>query len=141
VILEHVFDGESIAPHSVGCDGVGLLGTWWEHSARRYLNELGERLGTAGLLAAAASPGVLAAIDQHSAAVRDILHFGVPGTAAVAGAVLLAGYARGVLDEAAAQGWTMPSVVDWSTADWTTLRLVAVCALADRPAEEPALEA
>ncbi|WP_257900991.1 DUF6401 family natural product biosynthesis protein [Saccharothrix obliqua] len=81
--------------------------------------------------------GVLAAVDQHAAAVRDILAVGAPAAAA---AVLLAGYAKGVLDEAAAVGWRLPPVVEWPTADWTTLRLAAVCALA-RNADEPAMEA
>ncbi|RKT53531.1 hypothetical protein C8E97_2098 [Saccharothrix australiensis] len=102
-------------------------------SARRFLDRLGGEVGMAAVLPV----GVLAAVDQHSAAVRDILAYGAPTAAAV---VLLAGYAKGVLDEAAAHGWSLPPVVEWPRADWTTLRLAAVCALA-RDADVPALEA
>jgi hypothetical protein len=120
---------------------------WRDFSARRFLDRLSDELGIAAVLTPGVlAPGVLAAIDQHGAAVRDILAFGVPAAAvagAVAGAVLLAGYARGVLDEAKAQGWEPSAIVDWASpdwanADWLTLRLVAVCHLARR--DEPALE-
>ncbi|MFD0202595.1 MULTISPECIES: DUF6401 family natural product biosynthesis protein [Saccharothrix] len=112
---------------------------WRDFSARRFLDRLSDELGIAAVLAPGVlAPGVLAAIDQHGAAVRDILAFGVPAAAVAAGAVLLAGYAKGVLDEAKAQGWELPAIVDWASADWLTLRLVAVCHLARR--DEPALE-
>ncbi|GAA1332319.1 hypothetical protein J7S33_07375 [Saccharothrix algeriensis] len=97
-------------------------------SARRFLDRLGGEIG----IAAALPVGVLAAVDQHSAAVRDILAHGAPAAAAE---ILLAGYARGVLDEARAHGWSPPPLVDWPRADWTTLRLAAVCSLA-RGADE-----
>ncbi|ONI91255.1 hypothetical protein ALI22I_09285 [Saccharothrix sp. ALI-22-I] len=113
---------------------------WRDFSARRFLDRLSDELGIAAVLAPGVlAPGVLAAVDQHGAAVRDILAFGVPAAAAVAGVVLLAGYAKGVLDEAAAQGWRLPAIVDWSNADWLTLRLAAVCHLARH--DQPALEA
>jgi hypothetical protein len=104
---------------------------WAEFSARRTLERLHEQLGP-GLLAAAAVPGLLAAIDQHSAAVRDIVTLGVDGSAAVAGVVLLAGYASGLVDQAKELGWRFTSPADWTTADWFTARLLAVCALAKR---------
>lgn len=111
------------------------MSVWRDFSAGRFLDRLSDELGIAVVLA----PGVLAAIDQHGAAVRDILAYGVSASAVAAGAVLLAGYAKGVLDEATARGWRLPAVVDWANADWTTLRLAAVCHLARR--DEPALEA
>lgn len=80
-----------------------------------------------------AEPGVGAQVDQHAAAVRDILEVGVSGTG-VARVVLLAGYADGVLDEAAAAGWSLPDRIDWVRADWTTLRLAAVVQLATEAA-------
>ncbi|WP_433270583.1 DUF6401 family natural product biosynthesis protein [Actinosynnema sp. CS-041913] len=110
---------------------------WRDLSARRFLDRLGGEIGMA--TAALAPVGVLAAVDQHAAAVRDILAYGTPAVAAAA-VVVLAGYAKGVLDEAAAHGWSLPPVVEWPHADWTTLRLAAVCSLA-RCADEPALEA
>lgn len=104
---------------------------WAEFSARRTLERLHEQLHP-GLLAAAATPGLMAVIDQHSAAVRDIVTLGVEGSGAVAGAVLLAGYAKGLLDQARELGWRFILPADWTTADWFTSRLLAVCALAKR---------
>ncbi|GAA1291364.1 DUF6401 family natural product biosynthesis protein [Saccharothrix xinjiangensis] len=111
------------------------MSVWRDFSARRFLDRLSDELGLAAVLA----PGVLAAVDQHGAAVRDVLAHGVPASALAAGAVLLAGYAKGVLDEAAEHGWRPPALVDWPNADWTTLRLAAVCHLARRG--QPAPEA
>lgn len=86
----------------------------------------------AGLTAGLAIPAVGAQIDQHAAAVRDILALGVAGAGVVAGVVLLAGYADGVLDEAADAEWSLPEQIDWARADWTALRLAAVVQLATR---------
>ncbi|TNC28642.1 DUF6401 family natural product biosynthesis protein [Amycolatopsis alkalitolerans] len=102
-----------------------------ESSARRRLDHLHEQLG-AGLLAAATVPGLMAVIDQHAAAVRDIVTVGVEGSGAVAGVVLLAGYATGLLDQAREHGWTFSSPADWAHADWFTSRLLAICTLAKR---------
>ncbi|WP_236789571.1 DUF6401 family natural product biosynthesis protein [Amycolatopsis sp. GM8] len=102
-----------------------------EFSARRTLDRLHTQL-SAGLLAAAATPGLLAAIDQHAAAVRDIVTYGVEGSAAIAGVVLLAGYASGLLDQAKEHGWRFTSPADWTRADWFTARLLAICSLARR---------
>jgi hypothetical protein len=101
-------------------------------SARRFLHRLHDEVGAAGLAAAAAVPGLSAAIDQHAAAVRDSTTIGLEASAAVAGAVLLAAYARGVLEHARQQGWRPPAadLHSYSNADWTTVRLVSVCALA-----------
>lgn len=85
-----------------------------------FLDWLADHIGVAGLTAAA--PGVVAALDQHMAAVRDILAYGVP-TAALG--VLLTGYGRGVLDQALEYGW-QPHPEHW---DWVRLRLAAVCSL------------
>ncbi|TDO68693.1 hypothetical protein EV651_102616 [Kribbella sp. VKM Ac-2571] len=101
-----------------------------ESAAREKLSKLADTLATAGLTAGLAIPAVGAQIDQHAAAVRDILAFGVTGAGVVAGVVLLAGYADGVLDEAADAGWSLPEQVDWTRADWTALRLAAVAGLA-----------
>jgi Family of unknown function (DUF6401) len=118
---------------------VSLLAFWTEFSARRTLARLHEQLG-AGLLAASALPALSATIDQHAAAVRDIVAMGVEGSAAVAGVVLLAGYARGVVDQAAELGWRFTPPVDagaWANADWFTSRLLAVCALVEQ-CDQPA---
>lgn len=104
-----------------------------EEPARRVLDRLNQQVGTAGLLAAAAVPGLVAVVDQHAAAVRDILTVGVESGAAVAGTVLLASYAQGVLDHLRERGEPLRVPGDtagWLRADWVSMRLVAVCALA-----------
>jgi hypothetical protein len=103
-----------------------------ERSARRLLDRLQGHLG-AGLLAAATIPGLTAVIDQHAAAVRDILEAGAESGAAVAGTVLLAGYAQGMLDHVRDRGGQLrvpTEAAGWAHADWVSMRLVAVCALA-----------
>jgi hypothetical protein len=113
---------------------LGFVHGWAEFSARRTLAQLHERIGAPGLAAAAAVPGLVAVVDQHAAAVRDILAFGVEGPAVV-GAILLAGYAKGLLDQGREMGWRFgdpQSSTGWAGADWLTTRLLAVCELARR---------
>lgn len=116
--------------------------SWESWSARHSLARLMDQIGTAGLAAAAAVPAVSAVVDQHAAAVRDILVMGVDGSASAAGAVLLAGYAKGLLDQARTDAAAVGAAVAgrWRHAGWLPLRLVAVCALSrsDRWAEQPA---
>jgi hypothetical protein len=104
-----------------------------ERTARRALDRLNEQLGAAGLLAAAAAPGLAAVVDQHAAAVRDILGVGVESSTPVGGTVLLAGYAQGVQDHVRERGWQLAIPSDtagWLRASWYHVRLLAVCALA-----------
>ncbi|MBB6379709.1 hypothetical protein BKA01_006984 [Pseudonocardia eucalypti] len=109
-------------------------------SARRWLNRLHHEVGAAGLTAAAAVPGLSAVLDQHAAAVRDATTLGLEA-AAVAGVVLLASYGHAVLTHAREHGWQPPHPHPsrWRAADWTSLRLTAVCALARTPNTSPAL--
>lgn len=96
-------------------------------SARSSLAALTVSVGTVGLAAAAARPGLLALVDQHAAAVRDSLD----GDRRPLTAAALAGYAEGVRTAALEHGWTLPSgPVDWSEPEWLLTRLLAVCALA-----------
>ncbi|WP_405095382.1 DUF6401 family natural product biosynthesis protein [Micromonospora sp. NBC_01412] len=96
-------------------------------SANSVLARLTVAIGTAGLAAAAARPGLLAEIDQHAAAVRDSLG----GDRRPLSPAALAGYAEGVRDAAREHGWQPPTrSTDWSEADWPLARLLAVCALA-----------
>ncbi|WP_239075468.1 DUF6401 family natural product biosynthesis protein [Planosporangium flavigriseum] len=86
------------------------------------------RTGADGLAAAAQIPSLMAAVDQHAAAVRESLASrGLPVTA-----VPLASYGSAVLAAAARMGWQPPDAadLDWSRATWFHLRLTAVCALA-----------
>jgi hypothetical protein len=100
-----------------------------ELDARFYLDQVMAMVGVDGLVAALAQPFLLAKVDQHAAAVRESL------TAAgkVIDSISLAGYARSVIAVHQRHGRPLPTPdsVDWSDADWTVLRLVAVCHLAD----------
>lgn len=71
-------------------------------------------------------------VDQHAAAARDATTIGIEASAAVAGMVLLAAYAGEILSHARESGWRppLPGVDRWRQADWTSVRLAAVCALA-----------
>ncbi|QRP42661.1 DUF6401 family natural product biosynthesis protein [Amycolatopsis sp. FDAARGOS 1241] len=87
-----------------------------------------------GLAGMAAVPALAAAVDQHAAAVRDILVLGVEGSASVAAAVLLASYARGLIEQVeldSGRAWS-PAVdaAGWAMPSWLQLRLLAVCQLA-----------
>jgi hypothetical protein len=97
-------------------------------AARAALAELARRVGTPGLTAAATLPGLLAAIDQHAAALRDLLGDGVRPPSPIG----LAGYADGLRDMAGDLGWQLPRTdgVQWASAPWLLVRLVAICHLA-----------
>ena len=96
-------------------------------SAHASLTELMTCVGITGLAAAADSPGLLAAVDQHEAGIRDSLTTDVrPLTP-----VILAAYAEGVRDAAFKHGWNPPAgPIDWAANDWVLTRLLAVCSLA-----------
>jgi hypothetical protein len=97
-------------------------------AARAVLADLADHLGTPGLAVAAARPGLLAEVDQHAAAVRDLLGDGDRPPSPIG----LAGYADGLRDLAGGLGWQLPRAdqVDWATASWLLVRLLAVCQLA-----------
>ncbi|GAA2577935.1 hypothetical protein GCM10010399_04620 [Dactylosporangium fulvum] len=100
-----------------------------ELAARHQLDQVMAMVGVDGLVEALAQPFLLAKVDQHAAAVRESL------TAAgkPVDAISLAGYARSVIAVHQRHGRPLPTPdsVDWTAADWTALRLVAVCHLAD----------
>ncbi|ASR36792.1 hypothetical protein BAY61_19325 [Prauserella marina] len=102
-----------------------LSSAWHESAARRELTVLADRLRNAGLTPGGLSPGALATVDQHAAAVRDILTL----SGGRAGPVELAGYARGVQDAARDSGWFLRKD-ESPNGDWISLRLIAVCLLA-----------
>lgn len=101
--------------------------------ARTALDNLMAWVGVDGLVAAYATPGVLAELDQHTVAVRQAI--------AAAGrevdAVTLNRYARSIVAAAERTGRPLPEPslagtdTQWARAGWHLLRLVAVCALAD----------
>lgn len=74
-------------------------------------------------------PAVTAALDQHAAAVRDILELGIDNPDRVPVNVLLAGYARGLLEHCGPR-YTPDDAEQWTQACWMELRLASVCQLA-----------
>lgn len=99
-----------------------MRATWREKNARQWISELSDRIGMAGWAALAVTPALAAEVDQHGAAVRDILLLGVEGSGTVAAVVLLAAYGRGLLDHA--------TDTEWAPASWLGVRLMAICQLA-----------
>lgn len=97
------------------------LRTWHESAARGELAALRAKLRTERY--DVMGPGLRAAIDQHAAAVRDILAL----TAGRPGPIQLAAYTRGIQDVAVDQGWRPEHT---GVPDWITMRLLAVCELA-----------
>jgi len=98
-------------------------------SAHTILDQLMAKVGVDGLVTAMRTPGLLALVDQHVAAIRETFT-----TAGVhLGPVNLARYARSVLTMAERHGFPPHDVdtVDWRQTDWYLIRLVAVCSLAD----------
>lgn len=100
-------------------------------SALRWLRRLHDTVGATGLTAAAALPGLSAMLDQHAAQVRDATAL-ADDSPTIARVVLLANYGHGVLHHAREHRWQPPpaALEAWAKADWTSLRLTAVCALA-----------
>lgn len=103
-----------------------------ETSAQRQLQQLHTEFGAPAATVAAVAPALSAQLDQHAAAVRDILDLGVEDSARVPLVILLAGYARGLVDHFAerADGFFAGAPDNWLEADWLQLRLAAVCAYA-----------
>lgn len=98
-------------------------------AARHGLAQWAARLGGAGIAAMRVAPALLAQVDQHAAHVRDALS-GRPGGLHP---ISLAAYADGVADAATRHGWSWEEVRsgDWARASWPSVRLLAVCVLAD----------
>ncbi len=98
-------------------------------AAHLALGQWSSRLGVAGMAAMNSLPGLLAEVDQHAAHVRDA----VADRSGRVRRVMLAAYADGVADGAFAKGWSPDEVLggDWSLASWPSVRLLAVCVLAE----------
>jgi len=95
-------------------------------AAHASLAELAVTVGDSGLAAASQSPGLLAAVDQHAASIRD----GITVNGCSPTATYLAAYAEGIRDAAFKHGWRAPDVIDWTAGDWVLTRLLAVHLLA-----------
>ena len=96
-------------------------------SAHASLTDLHDTVGATGLAAAGDNPGLMAAVDQHAAGIRDSLS----ADSRPLTPVILAAYAEGVRDAAFTHGWRPPvGPIDWNANDWVLRRLLGVCALA-----------
>ena len=109
---------------------MGVVDTLTEWRAQRWLATLASRFGTEGLHVAAAVPRLGAAVDQHAAAVRDVLQQGVVQPGARSPGVSCSRVTRAAFstDRALRRGGPR-AVTLWIDPDWLTLRLLAVCAL------------
>lgn len=80
-------------------------------------------IGEAGIAEMRRDPGLAAAVDQHTAAVRDVLQeIRASGDGSVTD--VLRDYVHGFADAAIERGW-------WPDGgfDWETVRVIAVCSL------------
>lgn len=98
--------------------------------AREHLDLLMGLIGVDGLVAALALPNLGAEVDQHASAVRESL--AAAGRAVVP--LALAGYSRSVLAAHERHGRPLPdpATIDWIAPEWTVLRLLGVCWLAEQ---------
>ncbi len=101
-------------------------------AAQLALEQWRTRLGEAGKAAMQSLPGLLAEVDQHIAHVREQ----VADRLGRLHPVTLAAYADGVADAASAKGWSAQetATAGWAGASWPSVRLLAVCVLADATA-------
>ncbi|GAA4618569.1 hypothetical protein GCM10023195_83550 [Actinoallomurus liliacearum] len=77
-------------------------------------------VGEEGVAAMGRMPGLAAAVDQHAAAIRDI----VAGSGQELTLRVLREYLEGFTDAAIERGWWPDEEFDWET-----IRVVAVCSL------------
>jgi hypothetical protein len=98
-------------------------------TAHAVLDQLMASVGVDGLVAALRSPGLMAAVDQHAAAIRETLR----AAGRDVDIFSLASYTRSILAVLSRSGHTPPepSAIDWSLTAPHLLRLVAVCQLAE----------
>jgi hypothetical protein len=118
---------ERIPSQSQPCTFGAEAGT--DLASRMYLDQVMAMVGVDGLVAALRTPALLAAVDQHAAAVRTSLH----AAGKRIDADSLAAYARSVFAVAQRCNWSLPEhdAIDWRRPEWTVLRLVSVCSLAE----------
>lgn len=84
------------------------------------LREVIAKVGEAGIARMRNDPRLAAAVDQHAAAVRDIL----AATGEEATDEVLTDYLYGFADAAVERGWWPGGDLDWET-----VRIIAVCFL------------
>jgi Family of unknown function (DUF6401) len=95
------------------------------------LNWLMREMGRAVFADMASSPGLVAAVDQHAAEVRDA----IASVGDVLGLAALSRYLHGFVDGARERGW-VPDLTGGY--EWENVRLAAICWLAHRHGLRPA---
>ncbi|GHF48134.1 hypothetical protein FHX82_001350 [Amycolatopsis bartoniae] len=104
-----------------------------DRSARRWLQTVAGRLEP-GWRALSGDAALWTAYERHLAAVADAVRCEdelVARTEPVSDLVLIAGHAHDVWTEAESRGWAPPArPADWTTEEWTGLRLLACYRLA-----------
>jgi Family of unknown function (DUF6401) len=89
-------------------------------ASSEILHQLIAEVGDSGIAEMRRDPGLAAAVDQHAAAVRDVLR--ASGDQPVAEVLL--DYVHGFTDAAVERGWWPADEYDWET-----IRVIAVYAL------------
>jgi hypothetical protein len=94
-------------------------------ASSEIVHQLIAEVGDAGIEEMRRRPGLAAAVDQHSAAVRDVIS--ASGENPVS--TVLRDYVHGFTDAAIGRGW-------WPTGeyDWETVRVIAVYSLLGKKA-------
>ncbi|MEV5750129.1 DUF6401 family natural product biosynthesis protein [Actinoallomurus sp. NPDC052308] len=91
-----------------------------EDVSRAVVRQMIDEVGEEGVTAMKRMPGLAAAVDQHTAAIRDI----IAGSGQQLTPHVLREYLEGFTDAAIERGWWPGDEFDWET-----VRVVAVCSL------------
>ena len=94
-------------------------------ASSEIVHQLIAEIGDAGIARMRRDPGLAAAVDQHSAAVRDV----ITASGELPFSEILLDYVHGFADAAIERGWWPADDVDHGLLDWETVRVIAVYAL------------
>jgi len=94
-------------------------------ASSEIVHQLIAEIGEAGIERMRRDPGLAAAVDQHSAAVRDV----ITASGDLPVPEVLLDYVHGFTDAAIERGWWPADENDEEVPDWETIRVIAVYAL------------
>jgi hypothetical protein len=97
-------------------------------ASSEIVHQLIAEIGDAGIARMRRDPGLAAAVDQHSAAVRDV----ITASGELPVSEVLLDYVHGFTDAAIERGWWPADDFDQVPLDWETVRVIAVYALMRR---------
>jgi Family of unknown function (DUF6401) len=97
-------------------------------ASSEIVHQLIAEIGDAGIARMRRDPGLAAAVDQHSAAVRDV----ITASGEVPVSEILLDYVHGFTDAAIERGWWPADDFEHEPLDWETVRVIAVHALMRR---------